>query len=148
MSKIFLNTDGGSRGNPGNAGAGAVVADENEKVLQKASKSLGIMTNNEAEYHALILGLETIKKFLGKDKAKQTEVIARLDSELVVKQLNGQYQIKEERLWPLFIRVWNIRVADLPQLTFAYVPREQNKLADELANEAMDGATKTPTIFG
>ena len=142
MLKIFLNTDGGSRGNPGNAGAGAVLMDGNGKVLQKINKPLGTMTNNEAEYHALIFGLETIKKFFGKEKAKQMEVVARLDSELVVKQLVGKYQIKEGRLFPLFIRVWNMRVADLPQLTFTYVPREQNSLADQLANEAMDEAAK------
>lgn len=140
MPRIFLNTDGGSRGNPGPAGAGALLSDESGEVLQKISKSLGTMTNNEAEYHALILGLEAVKKFLGKEKTKQTEVMARLDSELVVKQLIGKYQIKEERLFPLFIKVWNIRVADLPQLTFSHIPREENSLADQLANEAMDEA--------
>ena len=104
MGKIFLNTDGGSRGNPGRAGAGATLADERGAVLEKVSQFLGEMTNNEAEYRALILGLELVKKFLGREKAKQAEIVARLDSELVVKQLNGQYQIKEAGLQPLFIK--------------------------------------------
>ncbi|MEA1929803.1 MAG: ribonuclease HI family protein [Patescibacteria group bacterium] len=147
MQKIFLNTDGGSRGNPGIAGAGAAISNESGEVLQRASKALGTMTNNEAEYSALILGLETAKKMLGKEKAKQAEVVARLDSELVTKQLNGEYQIKEERLFPLFIRIWNMRVANFGQLSFTYVPREQNKVADQLANEAMDQQTKQAPLM-
>ncbi|MCX6712605.1 MAG: ribonuclease HI family protein, partial [Candidatus Vogelbacteria bacterium] len=89
MTKIYLNTDGGSRGNPGPAGCGAAVSDERGVVLKKASKFLGTATNNEAEYQAVILGLETLKKVYGTGKLKDIEVIVRMDSELVCKQLNG-----------------------------------------------------------
>lgn len=137
-----MQTDGGSRGNPGPAGAGAVVLNDRGKILKKANVFLGTMTNNEAEYRAIILGLETLKKFLGKDKVKNLEIEARLDSELVCRQLNGEYQIKEEKLVPLFVQVWNSRVADFKKLRFTHIPREQNVIADQLANEAMDLGTK------
>ncbi|MEI6494522.1 MAG: ribonuclease HI family protein [bacterium] len=139
MQKIFLNTDGGSRGNPGNAGAGAVVSDDQGTVLKKTSKALGIMTNNEAEYQAVILGLETLKKMYGK-KLANLDIVVRMDSELVCKQLNGQYKVKEARLHTLFMVVWNVKVADFPNITFTHIRREQNALADAMANEAMDRA--------
>lgn len=138
MEKIILQTDGGSRGNPGPAGAGAVILDEKGKVLKEISAFLGTVTNNEAEYRAIILGLEILKKLFGKEKIKNLEIEARLDSELVCRQLNGEYQIKEEKLMPLFIQVWNLRVADFKKLRFVHIPREQNAVADRLANEAMD----------
>lgn len=138
MAKYILNTDGGSRGNPGVAGAGAVFADENGQTIKEASKALGIMPNNEAEYHGLLLGLDLVKKTLGKDKLKVIEIEAKMDSELVVNQLNGEYQVKEERLQFLFMKIWNARVSTFKHLTFVYVPREKNKRADELANLAMD----------
>lgn len=136
--KIIINTDGGSRGNPGVAGAGAVISDERGTVLKKACQSLGLMTNNEAEYQAVILGLDTAKKTFGKDKLVSLAIELRLDSELVCQQLNGKYQIKEERLQPLFMKIWNRRVAEFPHLSFKHIRREENSLADTLANEAMD----------
>ncbi len=140
MEKLILYTDGGARGNPGPAGAGAVVYNCQGETLTEMHHALGEMTNNEAEYQALLLGLETIKKLVGKEKTRETEIEARLDSELVAKQLNGEYQIKEASLQPLFIKVWNQRVAHFPKLTFQHIPREQNRRADELANQAMDEA--------
>ncbi|OHA59755.1 MAG: hypothetical protein A2589_02845 [Candidatus Vogelbacteria bacterium RIFOXYD1_FULL_46_19] len=141
MEKIILNTDGGARGNPGPAGAGAVVTGGTGQVLAKASKYLGETTNNEAEYQGVILGLETIKKNFSKDKLKNLQVEVRLDSELVTRQLLGQYQVKEERLWPWFMKINNFRVSDFPNISFTHVPREANAVADELANEAMDKQT-------
>ncbi len=138
MTKIFLYTDGGSRGNPGVAGAGAVVLSETGEVMMRGHKSLGVVTNNEAEYLAVIFGLELIKKNFPKDKLKDLLVELRLDSELVTKQLLGQYQLKEEKLIPLFIKIWNLRVKDFPRLNIEHIPREKNKLADDLANKAMD----------
>lgn len=138
MAKFILYTDGGSRGNPGVAGAGVAIMDERGQTLKTASKPLGHTTNNEAEYQAVILGLETAKRFLGKDKIANTTIEVRLDSELVAKQLRGEYQIKEATLQPLFLKVWNMKIKDFPRLTFTPIPREQNKLADQLANEAMD----------
>ncbi|OHA56832.1 MAG: hypothetical protein A2114_02015 [Candidatus Vogelbacteria bacterium GWA1_51_14] len=142
MTKYILNTDGGARGNPGPAGAGAVLADGQGNKLAEASKPLGVMPNNEAEYHALLLGLDLAKKTIGKEKVKGVAIEARLDSELVVRQLNGQYQIKEERLQKLFMQIWNARVETFKQLTFTHIPREQNRRADELANQAMDEGSK------
>jgi len=143
MTKIYLNTDGGSRGNPGPAGCGAVISDEKGAVLKKVAKFLGIATNNEAEYQAVILGLETAKKLFGSDKLKDIEITVRMDSELVCKQLNGEYQMKEEKLVPFFMKIWNMKVKDVPNVKFMYIPREQNSIADGLANEAMDGGAIT-----
>ena len=139
MQKIILNTDGWSRGNPGPAGAGVVVSSATGEILKKAHLALGVMTNNEAEYRALIFGLETLKKQFGKDQTKNLEVEIRMDSELIVKQINGQYQIKEKNLQPFFMEIWNARVKDFPHLTFRHIPREENSEADKLANQAMDG---------
>ena len=138
QEKVILYTDGGSRGNPGIAGAGVAIVSAAGQILKTASKSLGHMTNNEAEYHAVIFGLETLKKTFGKEKVKDLNIEVRLDSELVKKQLSGEYQTKEEHLWPLFMKIWNKRVADFPHLTFIHIPREDNALADKMANEAMD----------
>ncbi|HDQ16924.1 MAG TPA: ribonuclease HI family protein [Candidatus Vogelbacteria bacterium] len=142
MEKYIIKTDGGARGNPGPAGIGAVLFDFSDKVLAKAKKYIGRATNNEAEYQAVFLGLELARRKLGKEKCQKTDFDFKLDSELVVKQLNGQYQIKEERLWPMFMKIWNLRVKDFPHLSFSYIRREENKLADKLVNEALDEAGK------
>lgn len=144
---IYLNTDGGSRGNPGPAGCGAVVSDNKGAVLKKVAKFLGTATNNEAEYLAVILGLETLKKMFGTDKLKTMEIVVRMDSELVCKQLNGEYQLKEEKLFPPFIKIWNLQVKEIPNIKFTYIPREQNSIADGLANEAMDGVSKQQKLL-
>ncbi len=101
------------------------------------SRFLGKKTNNWAEYEAVVLALQETKKLLGK-KTQSTEVEIRMDSELVKKQLAGEYQIKEETLFPQFIKIWNMRVKDFPHISFTHVRREENKDADRLANEAMD----------
>lgn len=141
MDQLIIYTDGGARGNPGVAGAGAVIQTANGEVFKKVSQPLGHTTNNEAEYRAVILGLETVKKILSKEKLKNTQIEIRLDSELVGRQLSGQYQIKEASLFPWFIKVWNLRVTDFPHLTFTTIRREENAVADALANEAMDAAS-------
>ena len=138
MAKFTLYTDGGSRGNPGVAGAGVAIMDERGQTLKTASKPLGHTTNNEAEYQAVIFGLETLKRLLGKEQLANVSIEVRLDSELVARQLQGKYQIKEATLQPLFLKVWNMKIKDFPDLKFTPIPREENKLADQLANEAMD----------
>ncbi|MDP3726412.1 MAG: ribonuclease HI family protein [bacterium] len=140
--KIIIYTDGGSRNNPGLAGAGAVIVDASGKILKEISEFLGVRTNNWAEYEAIVLGLQAVKKLFGKEKLKNISVEVRTDSELVARQLSGKYQIKEETLFPQFIKAWNIKVADIPNLTFTHIPREKNKKADELANKAMDEGEK------
>ena len=137
MEKIIIYTDGGSRGNPGPAGMGVVVANEKRKMVKEYSGFLGVKTNNEAEYEAVIFGLKKIKALLGKEKIKNTEIEFRLDSELVSRQLEGFYKIENEKLAPLFLKIWNLKM-DFGKIYFKHIPREQNREADRLANEAMD----------
>ncbi|MEM9336978.1 MAG: ribonuclease HI family protein [Patescibacteria group bacterium] len=139
MQKITMFTDGGARGNPGPAGIGVQIVDESGTVLKEVSQAIGNSTNNYAEYQAVMVGLQTLKQHFGK-QTKDMEFEVKLDSELVKKQLNAEYQIKEPGLVPMFIEIHNLRVANFPQLTLTHIPREKNKEADRLANEAMDAA--------
>lgn len=134
MHTITIYTDGGSRGNPGPSGAGVFVVDETGVVLKEVTKFLGIHTNNWAEYEAVILGFETAKR-LG---LKNTQLVFKLDSQLIAEQLSGNYQIKEPTLFEQFIKAHNFQVKDFPDVVFTHIPREENKEADRLANEAMD----------
>ena len=135
--KLIVYTDGGSRGNPGEAAIGVVIRDEKGNVVKEYGEAIGIKTNNEAEYAAVISALKKIKALFGKEKAKKTEVNFKMDSEFVMKQLNGEYKIEEERMQPLFIAVWNLKM-DFARVTFSHVRREQNKEADRLVNMALD----------
>ncbi|MCA9359326.1 ribonuclease HI family protein [Candidatus Kaiserbacteria bacterium] len=137
MQKITIFTDGGSRGNPGPAAIGAYIVDANDKVLKEVSETIGNATNNFAEYQAVMRGLQTVKEMYGK-KTKEMEFELKLDSELVKKQLSGEYQIKEPGLVPHFIEIHNLRVSNFPNLVFTHVRREFNKEADRLVNEALD----------
>jgi ribonuclease HI len=134
--KFTLYADGGARGNPGPAGAGAVVKDETGARVVEVSEFLGHATNNVAEYTAVLRALEGLAALLG-DAARHAEVDVRLDSMLVVKQMTGEWKLKNAGLKPL-----NARVAELAQsfgkVSFAHVYREDNKEADALANAAMD----------
>ncbi len=135
--KIIVYTDGGSRGNPGPAAIGVVIYDGTGQMLKSYGKVIGIATNNEAEYGAVIFALEKVRALFGKEKIKAMQCEARMDSELVCRQLNGEYKIEQERLFPLFIKIWNLRI-DFGTLVFVHVPREQNKEADRLVNQALD----------
>jgi ribonuclease HI len=130
--QISLYTDGGARGNPGPAGIGVVIKD-GDKIIKEIKKYIGEATNNQAEYQALILGLSELKKMDGKN----LEVSCFLDSELIVKQLNLQYKVKNKDLAPLFVRAWNLSKG-FKKCKFSHVFREQNKEADRLVNEALD----------
>ncbi|PIP86493.1 hypothetical protein COV42_00610 [Candidatus Campbellbacteria bacterium CG11_big_fil_rev_8_21_14_0_20_44_21] len=140
MQSVIIYTDGGSRGNPGPAGAGWVIRDEKGRILKKNSAYLGRQTNNWAEYEAVIQALGDLKRLVPKDARKGIAVEVVIDSELVVRQLSGKYQIKEEALQLQYMKVHNARVADFPNTTFRHVPREHNADADKLANMAMDEA--------
>lgn len=136
MSEIIIYTDGGARGNPGPAGAGIVIYDDERKIAE-VKKYLGDrQTNNWAEYEALALGLQELKRrgLAGK------KIEVRMDSELIVKQMNNEYQVKEETLWPQYMKVHNLLVAHFPEARFVHVPREKNKEADTLVNEAIDSS--------
>jgi ribonuclease HI len=136
--KYIVHTDGAARGNPGPAAIGVVVQDATGRVIYEASRCLGTHTNNEAEYLALIAALEYLKE------NRVPEVDFRLDSELVVRQLQGRYRVKEPRLQSLHARVTMLLNA-VPKHTFTHVPRKQNARADELANEALDAQEGPPS---
>lgn len=135
MSKIIIYTDGGARNNPGPAGAGVVIYQDGKKVAQ-VKKFLGSQTNNWAEYEAVALALQEAKK---RGLAKQP-IEVRLDSQLVAEQLSNRYQVKEETLWPQYMKVRNLMVANFPEIIFTHIPRAENAEADKLVNEAVDEA--------
>ncbi|MBU1119064.1 ribonuclease HI family protein [Patescibacteria group bacterium] len=126
-----MYTDGGSRGNPGPAAAGAVLYGKKGEVLGEVSKALGKMTNNQAEYMALILGLKKAKKLNIKS------ITSFLDSELIVKQLNGEYKVKNEGMKVLFEEVTDL-TQEFKSISFKHIPRTKNKYADALVNKALD----------
>lgn len=132
VKKLVIYTDGASRGNPGPAAIGVVVQDESGSTVATISQCLGATTNNQAEYRAIIAGLEKALA-LGATHAE-----LRSDSELVVHQLSGKYRVKNEALKPLFQKVEVLR-ARLSGLSVSYIPREKNRQADDLANQALDG---------
>ncbi|MFH0955701.1 MAG: ribonuclease HI family protein [Candidatus Falkowbacteria bacterium] len=134
-NKLTIYTDGGARGNPGPAGIGVVILDEWGNPVAEISEYIGEVTNNQAEYKALIVGLAEAKKF----GARELEVF--LDSELVVKQLNREYRVKDKDLAPLFVQVYNISLG-FKKIIFKHIFREKNELADKLVNQALDKAGK------
>jgi len=146
MKKIVVYTDGGSRGNPGPSAIGVVVCDERGKVMKEYSEQIGVRTNNEAEYEAVVFALKKIKALYGKKAVKDIEVEIMSDSELLVKQLNGKYKVLEPKIQPLFLKIWNIRI-EFNKLKFSSIPREKNKQADSLVNEALDNQSESQTLF-
>ena len=131
--KAILYSDGAARGNPGPAGAGAVLLDEDGHVIAELTKFLGVATNNVAEYTAFIIGLEEAKR-RGVD-----DLDARMDSLLVVEQMRGRWKIKHPNMKPLALRAGEL-FASFPKRTIAHVPREENTIADALSNRAIDEA--------
>ena len=128
-----LHTDGAARGNPGPAGIGVVLVRPDGEVADELARYIGTATNNVAEYTALITGLERALQFGVFD----LEVFS--DSELMVRQLNGQYKVKNEGLKPLFARVQQL-AGQFRSIRYVHVPRERNRHADRLANEGIDRA--------
>jgi ribonuclease HI len=134
MNKLVINCDGASRGNPGHAAAAFIVQSEGE-VIAKHSEYLGVKTNNFAEYKAVLLAMEWLNSF---PKSLPGSVIFYLDSELVVKQLNGLYKIKSRSLLPLFQKIKTLANSFAGEIKFVHQKREQNAQADALANKALD----------
>ncbi|OGF25535.1 hypothetical protein A2331_01565 [Candidatus Falkowbacteria bacterium RIFOXYB2_FULL_34_18] len=132
-NKLIIYTDGGARGNPGPAGIGAVIKNKDGKLIDTVSEYIGKTTNNQAEYRAVIAALDKIKD------CEAEELNFFLDSELVVKQLNGEYRVKNQELAPLFVKIYNTTMK-YKKVTFRHVRRELNKEADKLVNEAIDRA--------
>jgi len=133
--KAIIYTDGGSRGNPGPSALGVVVTEESGKVLKEYSHYLGEVTNNQAEYEAVIFALQKAKQL----RIKEVEL--RVDSELIGRQLLGMYKIKDPDLQPLFLKAWNLRL-DYDKVDIKIIPREQNKKADKLVNRELDSRNK------
>lgn len=129
--KLTTYTDGGARGNPGPAGIGIVIKNEDGETIEAYGRYIGETTNNQAEYKALIFALEKAAE-LG-----ATEVACFLDSELVVKQLNHEYKVRDHDLAPLFLRIWN-QLNKFKKAEFTHIPREKNKEADHEVNKAID----------
>ena len=147
MEKVIIYTDGGSRGNPGPAAVGVVICNDQNQIIKTYNRYLGRGTNNEAEYQAAIYALQKVKLLFGKKKALNLDIEMRLDSELVVKQLNHQYKIKEESTQTAFIQVWNLML-DFNSVIFKHIRREENKEADKLVNQALDGQDNESALPG
>jgi len=138
--KNIIYTDGGSRGNPGSSAIGVVIG------TKQYSELIGIATNNEAEYQAVIFALKKTKALYGKKVVKTAEIEIRSDSELLIKQLNGEYKILEPKIQRLFLQVWNLKI-DFKKVKFTAIPREKNKQSDRLVNEALDSQNRNQTLF-
>jgi len=131
LKKVIIHADGASRGNPGPAAIGATIKDERGKLITSISQRIGRTTNNQAEYRAVITALEEAIR-LG---IKQVNINS--DSELVVKQINGEYRVKKDTLKPLYQQVRQL-LGSLEGFTITHIPRHQNPEADNLANQALD----------
>ncbi len=131
---MIINTDGGARGNPGPGACGVVLRDQKGNIIQRRGKFLGVCTNNEAEYQGLILGLKTALEF-GADSVE-----VNMDSELVVKQLRGEYRVKEPRLAELYSKAKALE-QKFSEVRYFAVRREGNKEADAIVNQILDEQT-------
>ncbi len=128
---MILNTDGGSRGNPGNAAIGIVIRDETRQIIFSEGKYIGIATNNVAEYKALIFGLEKSLEL------NISDLNVYMDSELIVKQIKGEYRVKDETLKTLYAQALQL-IKQFKTITFTHTKREGNSEADKLVNQALD----------
>lgn len=129
--KLFLYTDGASRGNPGPSGIGVVILDARKKKLKELSKYIGETTNNIAEYNALICALEEASALAA------DEVVIYMDSELMARQLSGEYRVKSDEIKPLFEKALGM-LKNIGSFEIRHIEREKNKDADKLANKAIN----------
>lgn len=135
MNKFVINTDGGSRGNPGKGACAFVIFDEHGKQIAGEGKYLGVCTNNEAEYEAVILALEWVVNNLVNNLLEN--IAFKADSKLVVEQLSSRFKVKNPRIGLLHGRVRELE-KNIPEITYTYIPREQNYKADEIVNQILD----------
>jgi ribonuclease HI len=135
-TKFIIHTDGGSRGNPGPAAIGVVI--EGSGLGKKEyGEHIGVTTNKEAEYQAVIFAFKKLKQLVGNGSSEKAHVVFYMDSELIMKQLNHQYKVKEEKMQKLFMEVHNLRL-DFGKVEFKHVLRGKNVEADKLVNQALD----------
>jgi len=137
MPDLIVYTDGGARGNPGPAAIGVVIEDRAGKILKQMGEYMGETTNNQAEYEALVRALGELKVMFG-GQLRDLRVEVRMDSELVVRQLEGKYKVKDPGLKQQFAKVATLRLEAAPNMTFVHIPREKNFRADALVNAALD----------
>lgn len=130
--KLFIYADGGSRGNPGPSGIGFIILDDKKKKVKEVFRYIGETTNNIAEYTALIAALEEAARF-----AAGNAVVVHLDSELVEKQLSGEYRVKDARIKPLFEKALGI-IKTFKEFEIKHIDREKNRDADKLVNKAIN----------
>jgi len=133
---IVVNVDGASKGNPGESGIGVAIFDKDSNLINEACDYLGVATNNIAEYKALILGIKLSTKYNTK------RVLFKADSELMVKQIKGEYRVKNAQLKLLFAEAQSL-LKKLPNWKIMHVPREENKEADLLANKGVEMSIKS-----
>lgn len=131
---LIVFSDGGARGNPGPAGIGFVIKKDNGDLIFEKGEHIGEATNNIAEYTALLRALE----YIDKNKLEFDSIVANLDSELVVRQLNKIYKVKDEKLKKLYLEVRELIMKLGGSITFKHIPRSENALADKLYNDALD----------
>ena len=147
MKNITIYTDGGSRGNPGKAAIGVVFLNDKDQIIKSFGQYLGDgLTNNEAEYTAVIFALKKFKALFGSSVAKVSDVEIRSDSELLVNQMNGKFKIENEKIKGFFMEIWNLKM-DFKSVKFKSIRREQNKEADRLVNEALDAEVSKQPLF-
>ena len=130
-NKLYIYTDGGSRGNAGPSGIGVIIQDSKRKKIKEISKYIGEATNNIAEYNALLHGLEEA------DEKKASDIVVYMDSELLVRQLSGEYRVKDEAMRPLFEKALAI-LKRFDSFEIKHVAREKNREADKLVNKAIN----------
>lgn len=141
MQRYIIHTDGGSRGNPGPAAIGVVIEAGDKSLKKEYGEYIGETTNNEAEYRAVIFALKKLKALIGKDKAAEADVLVHTDSELLTKQLNGEYKVMDSNIKDWFIEIWNLK-QDFKNVTISHVYREKNTEADRMVNLALDTELK------
>jgi len=146
MGKNIIYIDGGSRGNPGPSSFGMVICDGQGTVLKRYSEYIGKATNNEAEYQGLIFALKKIKAYFGKEKSKKMQIELFSDSQLLVKQMNGEYKVINSKIQPLFLTAWNLKIG-YKNIKIFFIPREKNQEADKLVNQALDAENKKQKLF-
>ena len=138
-SSYVVYTDGGARGNPGPAGCGGVIFDNQKKELARFNHFISHATNNEAEYTALLLAAQKVVKL------NPYKVIFYLDSELIVKQMQGLYKVKKAELLTINQKITKI-ISSIPQVEFVHIPRAKNHLADSLVNQAIDQGIRSSSF--
>ena len=146
MEKIIIYIDGGSRGNPGPSAFGVIFYNSKGDILKKYSEYISKATNNEAEYQGLIFALKKAKAYFGKEKLKKIEIELFSDSQLLVKQMNGEYKILDSKIQPLFLKAWNLKIG-YKNIKISFIVREKNQEADRLVNQILDAKAKNQKLF-